>query len=355
MSRIDRDTTKELNALNAHIRARDDYEQIETTDDVYEDTHQYRGNRCVPNMEKTTLTYRSGATPQSHHIAHTGTTPSKYRNTPPLHDKHRNDATKCTTRTDNCWPPIGECQSCGFHPQQRAGDMCIALVKMCSSCIITGHMERACDKVPELNATKPDTHIDIDNPTNGVTETNTSDNQYGHGDSGGEVHLPQDTTSSEQSTSEGQYDARPAEPENHKLHHKHHDHTTGQDVIRATTKDAPGTATPKVEGSMPRTLRGPNAENGPAETFETQNAAGPSSSALRNLSLNLTTMRISEKNGRATSKNVNYSRRNPIPKPEIENQRNPDHDNTKTYPWAQPPRTINALKATTTHELSATG
>ena len=83
MSRIDRETTKELNALNAHIRARDDYEQIETTDEEYEDTHQYRGNRHAPNTETTTLAYRGAATPQSHHIAHTGATPSKYRNTPP--------------------------------------------------------------------------------------------------------------------------------------------------------------------------------------------------------------------------------------------------------------------------------
>ena len=99
MSRIDRETTKELNALNAHIRARDDYEQIETTDDEYEDTHQYRGNRHAPNTEKTTLAYR-------------GATPSKYRNTSPSHDNYRNDATKCTPRTDNCWPPTGECHSC---------------------------------------------------------------------------------------------------------------------------------------------------------------------------------------------------------------------------------------------------
>ena len=36
------------------------------------------------------------------------------------------------------------------------------------------------------------------------------------------------------------------------------------------------------------TLRRPNAENGPVETLETQNATGPRSSVLRNLSLNST-------------------------------------------------------------------
>ena len=311
MSRIDRETTKELNALNAHIRARDDYEQIETTDDEYEDTHQYRGNRHAPNTEKTTLAYR-------------GATPSKYRNTSPSHDNYRNDATKCTPRTDNCWPPTGECHSCGFHPEQRAGDMCIALVKRCSSCGIAGHMERACDKVPELNATKLDIRIDNDNPTNEVTKTNASDDQ--HGDPGGEAHLPQDTTSSEQSTSEGQHDARPAVPVNRKLHYKHHDHKTGRDVIRVTTEDAPETAALKVEDSMPRTLRAPNAENGPIEAFETQNAVGPSPSAVRNSSFNPTATQISGGSG-----STSYSRRHSIPKPEIENRRNSDHDNTETY------------------------
>ena len=53
-------------------------------------------------------------------------------------------------------------------------------------------------------------------------------------------------------------------------------------------KDAPKAEIPKVEGSMPRTLRRPNAENGPVETLETQNATGPRSSVLRNLSLNST-------------------------------------------------------------------
>ena len=53
-------------------------------------------------------------------------------------------------------------------------------------------------------------------------------------------------------------------------------------------KDAPKAEIPKVEGSMPRTLRRPNAENGPVETLETQNVTGPRSSVLRNLSLNST-------------------------------------------------------------------
>ena len=53
-------------------------------------------------------------------------------------------------------------------------------------------------------------------------------------------------------------------------------------------KDAPKPVTPEVEGSMPRTLRRPNAENGPVETLETQTATGPRSSVLRNLSLNST-------------------------------------------------------------------
>ena len=45
MSRIDRETTSELNALNAHIRARDEYE---TTDDEYEDIYRYRNDTTLP-------------------------------------------------------------------------------------------------------------------------------------------------------------------------------------------------------------------------------------------------------------------------------------------------------------------
>ena len=92
MSRVDRETTKELNALHAYIRARDDYEQIET-DDEYEDARQHQSNRHAPNTKKTTLVYGDATTPHNHH---TGNTSSRYRDTPPSHDKYRNNVTRCT-------------------------------------------------------------------------------------------------------------------------------------------------------------------------------------------------------------------------------------------------------------------
>jgi hypothetical protein len=67
-------------------------------------------------------------------------------------------------------------------------------------------------------------------------------------------------------------------------------------------KDAPKAAIPEVEGSMPRTLRRPNTENGSVETLETQNATGPRSGILRNLALNSTS------SGRTTSGESAYDK-----------------------------------------------
>ena len=284
MSRIDRETTNELNALNAHIRVRDEYE---TTDDEYEDIRQYRDD----------------ATPQRYYIEHTDTAP-KDRNEPLLHDKYRDDATENIPRTDDCWPPIGECQSCGFQPQQRAGNRCIALARICSFCGIIGHMERTCKKTPELNPTQTAIHTNTDNSTSEIIETNPSDDQPRHANPGEEMHLHQDTTYNEQSNNEDRYDTEPTGSENHKPQRKQHSHTTKQNEIQSVT--------------------------------------------------------ISEKNGMTTSENAsnneNNSKRDPTPrsKPETENQRNPDHNNIRAYLWTRLSETIDALKSNSTHELSAT-
>ena len=197
MSRIDRETTNELNALDAHIQTRNEYEQIWTTNDEYEDTRQHG-----PNMANT----------QHNHDAHNGTASGNHRDTPLSHDKHRDDTTNGIRRTNSCWPPTGGCQSCGFHPQQRAGDMCIALVRICSSCGVMGHMERMCEKKPELNTIEPAIHTGLDSSigkTDKVVEMSPSDDQTGHTDSGREMHFPQDTTSDVQSNNEERHDTGP--------------------------------------------------------------------------------------------------------------------------------------------------
>ena len=261
MSRVDRETTKELNALHAYIRARDDYEQIET-DDEYEDARQYQSNRHAPNAKKTTLTHGT-------HSHHTGDTSSRYRDTPPSHDKYRHNVTRCTPRANDCWPPVGKCQSCGFYPEQRTGDMCIALAKRRSHCSIADHTERACDNIPEPYTFKSDICIDGDNTINKTTTTNAPKDK--------EVHLPQDTTPGGKGNSKEQYDARPTEPENRKPHHRHRDHRTNQNATQATTKDAPGTATQEIETSVPHTIRRRQAEKGPIESFKATNTTGPRS------------------------------------------------------------------------------
>ena len=95
MSRIDRETTNELNALDAHIQTRNEYEEIWTTRDDYEDTHQHG-----PNMANT----------HHNHDEHNDTASGNHCDTPPSHDKYREDPTNDSQRTNNCWPPTGGCQ-----------------------------------------------------------------------------------------------------------------------------------------------------------------------------------------------------------------------------------------------------
>jgi hypothetical protein len=333
MSRTDKETTKEINALHAYIRARDDYRQIETTDDEYEDARQRQSNWHAPDTKKTTLTYGV-------YNHHTGNTPSRYRDTPLPHDKYRNNVTRRTPRADDCWPPVGKCQSCGFYPEQRAGDMCIALAKRRSHCEVD-HTEKTCDNTPELQTFKADIRVDGDNTINETTTTNASEDE--------EVHPPQDTAPDEQGNSKEQHDARPTGPEDRKPHHRHCNHRTDQNVTQATTKDTSGTAAQEIETDTPHTLRRHHAEKGPIKSFETTNTMGPPANAPRTS----TATRISKEDGGTTLGNTNRPKRHPRPRPDTENRESHDYGDMRTYPWAQQPETTNTSEATTTYELSA--
>ena len=44
----------------------------------------------------------------------------------------------------SCWPPVGECTSCGFAPRECLESSCIAHGKWCDKCGSLGHIARAC-------------------------------------------------------------------------------------------------------------------------------------------------------------------------------------------------------------------
>jgi hypothetical protein len=279
-------TTNELNALNAHIRARDEYE---TTDDEYEDTYRYRDD----------------ATPHHYRTGYTNTAPSNH-NTPFLHDKYRNNVIEDTPRTGDCWPPVGECQSCGFQPQQRAGNRCIALARICDSCGITGHMERTCREASEPNPTQTAEHTDTGNSTSEITETKPPDDQPTHANPREVTYIPQDTTSGEQSNNEKRYDTGRAKSESHKPQHKQHSRSITQSEVQSVT------ITRRDDTSV---------EHLPEDT------------TLEN-----------------TSDNANNSKRDPAPK----SKPGTDRNDIRTYLWTRLSEAIDALESNSTHELSAT-
>ena len=54
--------------------------------------------------------------------------------------------------TNSCWPPVGQCHSCGFDAHQRTGVVCIAYTKRCNICGKPGHVEKACRRRPNTYA-----------------------------------------------------------------------------------------------------------------------------------------------------------------------------------------------------------
>ena len=179
MSRIDKETTEELNALDAYIQMRDEYDQTWSIDDVYKCTHQHSPKVAAERQNPDV--YNATAIDDRCKI-------------PPVHNGHRND-TRRTTKI--CWPPTGECQSCGFHPWQRAGEMCVALAKTCTSCGTAGHMEKACKGKPKSATIKPTPRADLDDSTEETDKVGgmgKPDDQTGHANSRREMHPPQENT-----------------------------------------------------------------------------------------------------------------------------------------------------------------
>ena len=275
MSRIDRETTSELNALNAHIRARDEYE---TTDDEYEDIYRYGNDTTLPR----------------YYTEYADTAPDNY-NTFPLDDKYRSDATKDTSRTGDCWPPTGECQSCGFQPQQRAGNRCIVLARVCNSCGMTGHMEKTCRETLELEPIQATEHTDTTTSTSENNEAKPPDDQPTQANPR-ETNVSQNIITGEQTDSEKRHNTGPTESENHVPQHKQYDHTTTRNEIH------PATLTRKDDTKS------------------------------------------------KTGNNANNTEQNPAPEP----QPGANHDDVKTYLWGRLSEAVNALRSNSTHELSAT-
>ena len=131
LSRIDKETINELNALDAHIQTRNGCDHTWTTDDERENIcPRQRG----PHTTDEQIPYKGGTTLQRNRNARVDTAPDDHYNVLISHDKYHDNATYGIQRTNSCWPPIGRCHSCGFHPQQRVGTACIALARICSSC-----------------------------------------------------------------------------------------------------------------------------------------------------------------------------------------------------------------------------
>ena len=289
MSRIDRETTDELNALNAHIRARDEYE---TTDDEYEEIYRQRDD----------------TPPQRHRTKYANTAPNK---TLPLHDKYRSNATGNTPRPGDCWPPTGECQSCGFQPQQRAGNRCIVLARVCNSCGMTGHMEKTCRKTPELEPVQTAEHTDTNVPTNEDTETKPPDDQPPNASPHEVTNIFQDTAPAGNGK---RCDTGPAESENHKPQREQrepHGHTITQNETQLDTQHSHAITQNEVQLAT---------------------VTGKDDTALK------------------TNDGANNSKQNLTPRPEP----GMNHDKIRAYLWMRLSEAVNALRSNSTHELSAT-
>ena len=277
MSRIDRETTDELNTLNAHIQARDEHEY---TDDDYEEIYLHRDD----------------TPPQRRRIEYANTALDDH-NTPHIHDRYHSSVTRGTPRSGDCWPTTGECQSCGFQPQQRAGNKCIVLARVCSSCGMTGHMEEACKKTPELKPIQTAEHTDTGVPISENAETKPPHDQPTNTKPREVVNISQDATPVEQHGNERRDNTGLAKTENHKSQRKQHGHTITQDEAQSTIA---------------------------VERDDTDD----------------TTLKAND--------GADNSKWNPAPEPGM------NHDEIRAYLWTRLTKAVSALSLKSTHEPSAT-
>ena len=212
MSRIDKETTNKLDALDAHIQARTmniTYKRKWITGD--ENLNPVNSS----HMAEEQRPYRGGMAIHRRN-SRGDTDPNNYRSMLIQNDNHRNDATYGLQTTSSCWPPVGRCHLCGFHPQRRIGTICIAYTKRCNSCGPTGHIERACKRQLGADAIELETYIETDipkqrtgkrnqHPDTAVHTINLSHNQPGSADSGKEIQPPQDDTPDTETCNESQH------------------------------------------------------------------------------------------------------------------------------------------------------
>ena len=159
MSRIDKETTTELDALDAQLQRR----TLEaaggrgaiTGSKLPDPNH----NSCMVEEQVMFTVHRQ--------VPRGGTDPKCQFKTPISSDDFGNDVTNTykSLTTNSCWPPVGQCHSCGFDAHRRTGIVCIAYTKRCNICGTLGHIEKACKRRPNANAARSAKYIGVSPPT----------------------------------------------------------------------------------------------------------------------------------------------------------------------------------------------
>lgn len=198
LSRIDRDTSIELDALDDHVQAeakQPTYTQARTWDSDDDDIHpQQNGLQATNNFKPHHM-------PKYLQNLNTDIAPNNYTHAPtPNSSRQDNTPTNKPQAFHNCWPAAGECHLCGFGPKQLVGVVCIGRTKVCDSCGMTGHMIKACKKGSGLDVVNQTTLVDTPAPDSkeetpqqiksAAHTTNPPRNQNKCMDPGGEVNPP---------------------------------------------------------------------------------------------------------------------------------------------------------------------
>ena len=168
MSRIHKETTTELDALDTHLQRR--------TSTAVDGRGGITGND-IPNPNDSSCLVEDQEMCSGDATAHQPVSRGDTRcnlTTPTTGNNYGNDdANTRSSKTNNCWPPIGTCHSCGFGAHQRIGTICIAHTKRCNICGTSGHMEAACKRRPDAITIRSDRYTKTSPPDlqiGGVTD-----------------------------------------------------------------------------------------------------------------------------------------------------------------------------------------
>ena len=243
LSRIDWETSIELDSLDNHVRAKTTqttYNKALTSDSDDDDIHPRQdGPQTVSNIEpygSYTLTHPQNPKPD--------TAPNNRTYALASRSKCQDDISISEPQAfHGCWPTAGKCHSYGFGPQQRVGIICIGHTKVCDSCGMTGHMVKVCKKGPGMDVVNPSTLADTptSDPEKGILQhttptymANPSDDQNKSMDSGEEANTSE----------EGTYDVI------------HHDNTNRNTTMIANNKPTSATNSDIIrhpkQNSLPR-------------------------------------------------------------------------------------------------------